>query len=116
MSKSITLNDKVILVTGAFGLIGTEISTHFLQEGAQVVLADNNESQLKAIEAEFSKKFPASQFLSIHLDITDEVSAENVIKRTVEVFGKLDVLINNAAIDAKFDKQNHGNVNPSRFE
>jgi NAD(P)-dependent dehydrogenase (short-subunit alcohol dehydrogenase family) len=116
MSKSITLHDKVILVTGAFGLIGTEISTHFLKEGARVVLADNNEALLKAKGAELSQAFPASQFLIVPLDITSESSAENAVKRTVEVFGKLDVLINNAAIDAKFDKQNQGSINPSRFE
>ncbi len=116
MSKSIALNDKVILVTGAFGLIGAEISKHFLNEGARVVLADNNKALTEIRRAELSRAFPASQFLIIHLDITDESSADNAVKQTVEAFGRLDVLINNAAIDAKFDSQNRGKVNPSRFE
>lgn len=116
MSKAIILNNKVILVTGAFGLIGSEISRHFLNEGARVVLADNNEALIKAKSSELAQIFPSSQFLIIQLDITNELSAENAVTKTVETFGRLDVLINNAAIDAKFDKQNQGTVNPSRFE
>lgn len=116
MSKAITLTDKVILVTGAFGLIGMEISTHFLKEGARVVLADVNDVLLELKKKEIAAHFPDAQFLVIKTDITDESSAEHAVKKTVERFGKLDVLINNAAIDAKFDRQNQGNVNPSRFE
>ena len=116
MSKAITLHDKVILVTGALGLIGTEISNHFLNEGALVVLADNNETLVEARRVELSKIVDASRFLIVNLDITNESSAENAVKKTVEAFGRVDVLINNAAIDAKFDKQNQGSINPSRFE
>lgn len=116
MSKAITLKDKVILVTGAFGLIGKEISEHFLNEGANVVLADNNESLIEVRRMELTNTFPTSQFLVTGLDITDENSAERAIQKTVDMFGRLDVLINNAAIDAKFDKQSQGSVNPSRFE
>lgn len=116
MSKAINLTDKVILVTGAFGLIGSEISKHFLQEGARVVLADNNATLATKKQAEFSALTDSSRFLIVTLDITSEKSAEDAVKRTVEVFGKLDVLVNNAAIDAKFDKENQDKVNHSRFE
>jgi NAD(P)-dependent dehydrogenase (short-subunit alcohol dehydrogenase family) len=116
MSKSITLKDKVILVTGAFGLIGTEISKHFLSEGAKVMLADNNARLAEEKRLEFSKLTDISSFSIVNLDITDEKSANLAVKKAVEIFGRLDVLINNAAIDAKFDKAGYGNVNPSRFE
>jgi NAD(P)-dependent dehydrogenase (short-subunit alcohol dehydrogenase family) len=116
MSKAIVLNNKVILVTGAFGLIGSEISKHFLSEGASVVLADSNEELAGVKRDELLKTVEASRFLIVNLDITNEASAENAVVQTVKAFGRLDVLINNAAIDAKFDKQNQGTVNPSRFE
>lgn len=116
MSRAITLSDKVILVTGAFGLIGTEISSHFLKEGAKVVLADKNRSLLESRRSELSRSFPSSQYLALELDITSEASAEEVVAKSVEVFGRLDVLINNAAIDAKFDKKSEGTINRSRFE
>jgi NAD(P)-dependent dehydrogenase (short-subunit alcohol dehydrogenase family) len=50
------------------------------------------------------------------LDIANPESTEKLIRHAVDKFGRVDVLINNAAIDAKFDKQSEGNVNPSRFE
>lgn len=106
----------MILVTGAFGLIGSEISKHFLRVGARVVLADNNEMLAEKIREEFLRLADTSRFLIVKLDITSESSAENAVARTVETFGKLDVLINNAAIDAKFDKGNQDKVNHSRFE
>jgi NAD(P)-dependent dehydrogenase (short-subunit alcohol dehydrogenase family) len=116
MSSSISIKDKVILVTGAFGLIGREISRHFLQEGAKVVMADVNQAQIAIVNDEVGKEFSSSRFLTVVLDITDEASTEDAVKKTVAAFGRLDVLINNAAIDAKFDKANSGKVNQSRFE
>jgi len=116
MSKAISLNDKVILITGAFGLIGKTIATHFLNEGAKVVLADINDSDRSSVQNELSRSYHSSLFLILKTDITDEISTESAVNKTVDTFGRLDVLINNAAIDAKFDKQNQNNVNQSRFE
>ncbi len=111
-----SVDNQVIFITGAFGLIGKQISKAFLQQGAKVVLADINASAIVAIQKEFSEEFSADNFIVIELDITKEASASNTIQQAVTAFGKVDVLINNAAIDAKFDKDGMGKVNPSRFE
>jgi len=112
----VSVKDEVVLITGAFGLIGKEISKAFLQQGAKVVLADINAGAATSIQNEFATTFSTDQFLLIQLDITDEASANKAIAQTVQAFGKLDVLINNAAIDAKFDKDGMSKVNQSRFE
>ena len=114
--KIITIEDKVILVTGAFGLIGKEISQAFLGQSAKVILADINEAMLKNLQDEFSTKFPTADYLFLKLDITNEESCEEAVWACTDKFGKLDVLINNAAIDAKFDKDGSAKVNQSRFE
>ncbi len=112
---NITIENKVILVTGAFGLIGKTISINFLHQGAKVILADNNFSQTEAISSAL-KEFDPENYLIVDLDITEEISCEKVIEKSIAKFGKIDVLINNAAIDAKFDKSNISEVNHSRFE
>jgi NAD(P)-dependent dehydrogenase (short-subunit alcohol dehydrogenase family) len=116
MKDLISVKDKVVLVTGGFGLIGKEISHSFMSEGAKVVLADINGNAISAIQAEFAAKYDAANFLVHVLDITSDDSIAACMAAIVAKFGKLDVLINNAAIDAKFDKQGTSAVNASRFE
>lgn len=115
-NNPVHIQDEVILVTGAFGLIGKQVSRAFLRNGANVVLADINENLLSDIAEEFSAEFSSERFLVLQLDITDEARATNAVVQTIAKFGRLDTLINNAAIDAKFDKTGMGKVNQSRFE
>ncbi len=114
--SSLSIADKVILVTGAFGLIGLTLARAFLQQGAKVVLADRDQKSAEKIQTDLAVDFAEDRFLSQELDITYEASCEEVVQNTVEKFGRLDVLINSAAIDAKFDKAHSADINPSRFE
>lgn len=109
----IDLKDKVILVTGGLGLIGKTISIGFLNQGAKVIVADIQATNFD--NAEWGA-FDASQFLIQPLDITDQDSINDCVEACKKRFGRIDVLINNAAIDAKFDTDNVGKVNQSRFE
>lgn len=113
---SLSITDKVILLTGAYGLIGKTLAQAFLQQGAYVVLADRDESKKEPVRAELASQYPEERFVCYALDITQEQSCEQVVAATVEKFGRMDVLVNNAAIDAKFDKEGTGTINPSRFE
>lgn len=111
------IDNKIVLITGALGQIGIEISTSFLRQGAKVILTDIN--LLKKIELvqEFSKiGFAQSNYLFSKLDITDENNCDEVISEVVNKYGRIDVLINNAAIDAKFDSEGSSKNNKSRFE
>jgi len=113
---SLSVSGKTILVTGAYGLIGKTISMGYLEAGAHVVLADLADTLRPALEAELEERFPQGGYLFQRLDITDEASCQACVEATIAKFGRLDVLVNNAAIDAKFDKGGMGNVNQSRFE
>lgn len=110
------IENKVILVTGAFGLIGKEISRGFLSQGAKVILADLNKNAIPALETELKADFPQGQYLLCELDITRDDSISACLETVISAYGQVDVLINNAAIDAKFDKDGTSQVNPSRFE
>lgn len=108
------LTGKTILFTGAFGLIGKEICTHYMHEGARVAWADIH-IDLEMV-AWLSENFAETDFLVVEMDITNEQQVAEGVEKMVAHFGTVDVLVNNAAIDAKFDKTGVSKVNESRFE
>jgi 3(or 17)beta-hydroxysteroid dehydrogenase len=84
---------KVCIITGAASGIGREDAMLLAREGAKVVLTDLNEEAGRQVAAEIG-----SNALFIRHDIASESDWQNVVKTTVEQFGRLDVLVNNAAI------------------
>ena len=84
------LKDKVAIVTGAASGIGKEIARTYAREGARVVIADLNQTA-----ADLGGPQKA---LAVAMDVTDERQVESGVARTVEQFGKIDVLVSNAGI------------------
>ncbi|MCY1389329.1 3-beta-hydroxysteroid dehydrogenase [compost metagenome] len=84
---------KVCIVTGAASGIGREDALLLAREGAKVVLTDLNEEAGRQVAAEIGENA-----LFIRHDIASESDWQQVIKTTVQHFGRLDVLVNNAAI------------------
>ncbi|VVM72835.1 glucose 1-dehydrogenase [Pseudomonas fluorescens] len=84
---------KVCIITGAASGIGREDAMLLAREGAKVVLTDLNEEDGRQAAAEIG-----ANALFIRHDIASESDWQHVIKTTVEHFGRLDVLVNNAAI------------------
>jgi len=89
------LKDKVAIVTGAASGIGKEIAKSFAREGARVVIADLNQKAADAAAAELGD---ARKALGVVMDVTNEEQVEAGVARTVEQFGKIDVLVSNAGI------------------
>jgi 3-oxoacyl-[acyl-carrier protein] reductase len=88
------LKDKVVVITGAAGGIGKATAQAVVREGAHVVIIDINGEALA--EAEKSMKSSGGRVLSIIADVTDKSQVEDMVGKTVSMFGKLDVLVNNA--------------------
>jgi len=84
---------KVCIVTGAASGVGREDALLLASEGAKVVLTDLNEETGRQVAAEIG-----ANALFVRQDIASEADWQNVIKLTLETFGRLDVLVNNAAI------------------
>lgn len=113
---SLAINDKVVFLTGAFGLIGQTVAHGFLAQGAKVVLADLDASKQEAVSEAMLPLYEPDRFLILLMDIRSEADCARAVSEAVKAFGRIDVLINNAAIDAKFDQAHLDQLNPSRFE
>ena len=85
------LDNRVALITGGTSGIGAETARLFIQEGAKVVISGRSEEKGQMLSEELGEN-------SLYLlsDVTKEEDIENSIKETVNQFGKLDILFNNA--------------------
>ncbi|MBI4334376.1 MAG: glucose 1-dehydrogenase [Chloroflexi bacterium] len=90
------LENKVAIITGAGRGIGRSYALRFAEEGAKVVIADIILENSQKVAQEIAGK--GGTALAIHTDIADEASAGQMAGRTVERFGKIDILLNNAAV------------------
>ena len=97
-----TLQDRVAIVTGASRGIGKAIAIALAQEGAQIVVAARTCRELQAISgtiettAEEIRKLGGSP-LAIKTDVTNEKSVALMVDKTLEEWGRIDILVNNAA-------------------
>jgi 3-hydroxybutyrate dehydrogenase len=89
------LENKVAIVTGAASGIGKGIAALFAREGAKVVIADLNKKGAEAVAAEFGG---AKRALGIAVDVTNEAETADCVAKTVDAFGRLDILVSNAGI------------------
>jgi 3-oxoacyl-[acyl-carrier protein] reductase len=88
--------EKVVVVTGSSRGIGKEIALNFAKNGASVVISGRNEESLNSVLNEIEAV--GSKALAVAADVAKVADAANLIKKTIETFGKIDVLVNNAGI------------------
>lgn len=98
IKKLFDLTDKVAIVTGALGLIGKHHCYALAEAGANVVVTDLNEKAC----IEFAKTL-STKSIGIGVNIIDKFSLENLRDKTLNEFGHIDILINNAAINDMFE-------------
>ena len=90
------LKGKVAVVTGGGRGIGRAIATRLAVAGADLIVADIDGVQAEKTAEELSKQYQKS--ISIQLDVTQEKSADALVRIALEEFGKVDILVNNAGI------------------
>jgi len=91
--------NQVALVTAAAGAgIGQATARALAREGAVVVVSDQHAARTTAVAETISKEFGV-QTLPVVCDVTDKQQIDNLVKQTIETFGKIDILVNNAGFD-----------------
>jgi NAD(P)-dependent dehydrogenase (short-subunit alcohol dehydrogenase family) len=93
-----SLKDKVAIVTGSLGLIGKEHCRALADAGAHVVVSDLDEDRCR----EFALTFTPDA-LGAGADVSDATSVSALLKKTLDRFGRIDILLNNAAVNEKFE-------------
>lgn len=99
------LTDRVAVVTGAAGGLGSAIARRFAQEGAQLVLCDINEAALRDLAQELSAS--GAQCLALPCDVSSSESVDRLFAAADDRFGTVHILVNNAALvpDKPADEQ-----------
>ncbi len=98
VERPLRLAGKVALITGAAGNLGSEITRHFLREGAQVIMTSRSEERLLAArDAILSETgVPEKRITTVVLDGADPASVRSGIEDVEQKFGHIDILVNNA--------------------
>lgn len=91
--------NKVAIVTGSARGIGKATAELFASEGATVVVSDIDDNEGEAVAKALSKEGAETQY--IHCDTADESQVQALVSRTVERFGQIDCLVNNAGIEGQ---------------
>ena len=91
---SYNYSGKVIVITGGAGGIGSNLAKDFSKAGAHLALLDLNQTKLDNLVS----LLPGSNHLAIALDLTDRSAIKNAIEQISQKYGRIDVLIPNAAI------------------
>lgn len=113
VQKLFDLTDQVAIVTGGAGFLGQQFSEALSEAGAKVVVADIDQAAAVAYAETLEKK--TGPALGLKLDVTDPSSVQTLMDQTLEKYGQLDIVVNSAALDPKFDNQNQSQ-NVTSFE
>lgn len=98
MNNKIYFKDKVAIVTGASSGIGLATATLLAKYQAKVVLAARSEDKLNELSRQLSQY---SEVISVKTDVSNQEDCSRLIEKTIQKFGRIDILINNAGISMR---------------
>lgn len=99
--EPLDLANKVVIITGASSGIGAATAHAFAAEGARVVLAARREDALRTVQAElgiYGTPAQHAQSLVVPTDVTQDADLHQLVQTTLDTFGRIDVLVNNAGL------------------
>ncbi len=101
IQEKFNLTGRVAVVTGGAGLLGAEFCRTLVEAGASVAVVDLNASSSQATAGTLTKN--GYKALAVPTDITQPESVHAMVREVLSAFGRLDILVNSAALDPKFD-------------
>ena len=97
------LDGRSALITGAAGGIGQALARAFVDAGLRVALCDTSEAGLHRLQGELG----ADQTIALPMDVSNPASCRDSVARTIAHFGRLDVLVSNAAVGMSTVREDH---------
>jgi len=107
MPKPKALSGRIALVTGSAGGIGKAIAKKFADEGACVIINDNDEKRLESARVEFQKQYGKDVFIGELLDVTQAADIRKVYRAAALAFGGVDIVVNCAGLSISKPIQDH---------
>jgi len=107
MPKPKSLSGRIALITGSAGGIGKAIANKFADEGACIILSDNNLERLEQAKAEFKNHYGTDVFIGELLDVTDVTTIDKTFQAAALAFGGVDIIVNNAGLSISKPIEEH---------
>ena len=107
MPKPKALSGRIALVTGSAGGIGKAIAKKFIEEGACVVINDNDEQRLETASAGFQQQYGKDAFIGEVLDVTSAAAIRKAYSAACLAFGGVDIVVNCAGLSISKPIQDH---------
>jgi NAD(P)-dependent dehydrogenase (short-subunit alcohol dehydrogenase family) len=115
IQEKFDLTERIAIVTGGVGLLGAEFCKTLAEAGASVAVVDLNASAAQAVADTLTKSGYKAQAFTV--DITQPDSVNAMVENVLSTFGRLDILVNSAALDPKFDPDAvKKGITPGAFE
>ena len=115
IQENFDLSGRVAIVTGGVGLLGAEFCKTLAEAGAAVAVVDLNASASQAVADTLTKSGYKAQAFAV--DITKPDSVNAMVENVLSAFGRIDILVNSAALDPKFDPDAvKKGITPGAFE
>lgn len=115
IQEKFDLTGRVAVVTGGVGLLGAEFCRTLAEAGAAVAVVDLNESASQAVAESLTNS--GYKALAFPTDITQPDSVNAAVEKILSAFGQIDILVNSAALDPKFDPEAvDKGITPGAFE
>ena len=107
MPKPKALSGRIALITGSAGGIGKAIARKFIEEGAVVIINDNDAGRLVQADADFKAEYGADSYVTAPLDVTSSADIDHAFRKACISFGGLDIVVNCAGISISKSIQDH---------
>ncbi|MES2332184.1 MAG: bifunctional aldolase/short-chain dehydrogenase [Bacteroidota bacterium] len=107
MPKPKALSGKIALITGSAGGIGKAIAKKFADEGACIVVNDNDAERLATAKASFQKEYGKDVFTTVLLDVTSRTDIGNAFEEAALSFGGVDIVVNCAGLSISKPIEEH---------